>query len=321
MRASLNLMPEIPIAEVVELARHAEALGFDRCWVYDEGLATRDVYVTLAAIAAATARMELGTGITNPFTRHPAATAAAIASLDELSGGRAFLGIGAGGSLTLGPLDVDRSRSLTDVRDTIVACRSLFSGTATTMTARRFTLRGARLDYARASLPIWLAGRGPKMLQLGGALADGVMLDFLHHDVIGDAVALVRRAGEEAGNQPKLCYATLVVTSDEAMQAAKPHLTYRLVDSTPRVRELIGITDGEVETIRAAMVEGVHAAGRHVRDEWVRPFVLFGTPVECATQLRRLQAEHGFDEFMLPVLEHATAGALLETVAAMLRSP
>ena len=72
---SVNLMPEGPIGQVVELARLAEASGYRRCWVYDEGVHTRDVYVTLAAIAGATERVGLGPGITNPYVRHPGATA------------------------------------------------------------------------------------------------------------------------------------------------------------------------------------------------------------------------------------------------------
>ena len=100
---SVNLMPTGAIGDVVELAALAEQLGCRRCWVYDEGVHTRDVYVTLAAIATATDRIGLGPGITNPYVRHPGATASAVASLDELSGGRAFVGLGAGGALTLTP--------------------------------------------------------------------------------------------------------------------------------------------------------------------------------------------------------------------------
>ena len=76
--SSINLIPEGPLDQLVALAVRAERLGYQRCWVYDEGLATRDVYITLAAIALVTTRMELGTGITNPYTRHPATTAAEI---------------------------------------------------------------------------------------------------------------------------------------------------------------------------------------------------------------------------------------------------
>ena len=124
IRRSINVIPETSISSIVALAVTAERLDFDRCWVYDEGLATRDVFVTMSAIAAATSTLQIGTGITNPYTRHPAQTASGIASLDELSGGRAFLGIGAGGSLTLDPLDIERQRPLTAVREIIEVCRS-----------------------------------------------------------------------------------------------------------------------------------------------------------------------------------------------------
>ncbi len=112
---AVNLMPDGPAGRVAELARLAEDRGASRCLVYDEGLHTRDVYVTLSAVAAATTRMPIGPGITNPFVRHPGATASAIATLDELSGRRAFLGLGAGGGLTLGPLAIDRVRPVSTV--------------------------------------------------------------------------------------------------------------------------------------------------------------------------------------------------------------
>lgn len=319
IRSSVNLIPEAPVAEIVGLARQAEALGFDRCWVYDEGLATRDVYVTLAAIALATERIQIGPGITNPYTRHPATTAATIATLDELSGGRAFLGLGAGGSLTLGPLGIDRSHPLAAVRSTLLACRDLFSGDPVSADGPSFRLQGATLGFARPDLEIWLAGRGPKMLQLGGELADGVMLDFIHVDTLGDYVALVRDGGARTGRRPRLMYSTMVITDDAAMAATKPHMTYRLVDSPPRVKELLGITPAEIDRIRRAMADGLHAAAEHVRDEWVTPFVIAGSIDDCAAQIARLVEQHSIDEFLLPVLDLAEAPSLMSTVADVLR--
>ena len=316
--SSVNLLPEAPIAEVVTLARQAEALGYDRCWVYDEGLATRDVYVTLTAIAQATTTIKLGPGITNPYTRHPATTAATIASLDEFSGGRAFLGIGAGGSLTLGPLGTDRGHPLAAVGDVIAACRGLFSGQPVTMMGRGFSLTDAVLGFARPDIEIWLAGRGPKMLGLGGKIADGVMLDFIHAEMIDDYVELVRAGARRSGNQPRLMYSTMVITDERAMAATKPHMTYRLVDSPPRIKEALGITDAEVEQIRRAMAGGLHAAAEFVREEWVHPFVIAGTESDCAEQLSRLVDQHGIDEFLLPVLDLVDAPQLMTQVAAVL---
>ena len=154
IRASLNLIPEAPVEKMVDLAAYAEELGFGRCWVYDEGLATRDVYVTMTAIMLATDRIQVGPGITNAYTRHPGQTAAAIASLDEVSGGRAFLGLGAGGSLTLDPLAIPRNRPLETIRQAIVACRGLFAGETVDMEGPHFSLQSAHLDYSQPDLDV-----------------------------------------------------------------------------------------------------------------------------------------------------------------------
>lgn len=318
MKKSINLIPETPIAEMVGLASHAEDLGFDRCWVYDEGLVTRDVYVTMAAIAAATERLEVGPGITNPYTRHPAQTASAVASLDEATGGRAFLGIGAGGSLTLDPIGLARKRPLGAVRETIEACRALFEGGAVDYDGEHLTLRSARLDYGRPEIEIWLAGRGPKMLQLGGAAADGVMLDFIHRPSLGDYVDLVRTGAATTGRSPRICYSTAIVTDADDLEFVRPHMTYRLVDAPPSVKEALGLGPDDVDRIRSAMAGGLHAAAAHVRDEWVEPFVIRGTVEQCVATISGLAGEHGFEEFLVPVFPMPDARGYLTRVADVL---
>lgn len=316
VRGAFNLIPTEPVERMVALARLGEELGYERCWVYDEGLAARDVYVTLAAIASATAAVEVGPGITNPYTRHAGATAAAIASLDELSGGRAFLGIGAGGSLTLDPLGIERDRPLAAVAETVDACRRLLGGETVDADGRRVRLRRAALAWrlAGASTGIWLAGRGPRMLELGGAVCDGVMLDFVHKPDLAEAVGRIRAAGRS----PQIAYSTMIVTDDQAMAAVKPHMTYRLVDSPAEPRAAIGLDDEDAGRIRAAMGSGLEAAAELVRDEWVHPFVLAGTPAECAAELAALVEAHGIDEFVVPVLDDAGAEELLTAAAEVL---
>ncbi len=159
---SVVLMPDAPVGDVVELAVLAEQLGLARCWVYDEGLVTRDVYVTLTAIAARTNRISLGPGITNPFVRHPGATAAAIASLDEFSGGRAFIGLGTGGGLTLDPLAIKRRQPLATVAEMVETLRRLFAGERVDHEGVAFSFANARLAYARPDIEIILAGAAPR---------------------------------------------------------------------------------------------------------------------------------------------------------------
>ena len=319
MQAAFNVLAHGPVERAVELARLAESLGYERCWVYDEGLAACDVYVTMTAIATATQSLAIGPGITNPYTRHAGTTAGAMSALDDVSGGRAFLGIGAGGSLTLDPLAIARNRPLTAVRETISACRRLFAGETVSTDGDFVTLREASLPHARAGIEIWLAGRGPRMLQLGGAACDGVLVDFIYKPHIGEAVQRIRSAGRAAGNDVRIAYSTMLVTDDETMAAIKPHLTYRLVDSPPEVQDAIGLTGSDVTRLREALAYGLDAAAVHVRDEWAHAFVIAGTPAECSRELGRLVAEHGIESFVVPLLDDEPAEKLLHSGAEIMR--
>lgn len=315
----VNIIPDVPMSQVIELGQEAERLGYDKCWVYDEGLATRDVYVSLAAIAQKTSKVGLGTGITSPFTRHPAVTASAMATLDELSGGRAFLGLGAGGTLTLAPMAIERQKPLTAVREMLQAIRPLLKGESVTFNGEIVKLQNASINYPRPNLPIWIAGRGSKMLALGGELADGVVLDFIHKDCLSDSVNLIQNGAKMSGNQPKICYSTMVITNERVMQELRPHMTYRLVDSPPEVKERIGMTPADVQAVASTMgAKGLVEAGKLIKDEWIAPFVIMGTETECARELSNLMARHGFGEFLLPILETHTAAKLMAEVARVL---
>jgi len=309
------LTPVASVERIVELAKLAEGLGYTRIWVPDEGLATRDVFVTMAAIAMSTETIRIGTGIVNPYSRHPALTAAAIATIDELSGGRAFLGYGAGGSLTLTPLGIERPRPLMHVREAIDASRSLFRGGSVDFDGESITLRDAGFDFGRSDIEIWFAGRGPKMLHQAGAIADGVLLEFLHKPTLGDYVAKVRDGAAKAMRSPRLCYSTMVITNPKRIEEVRPHMTYRLVDSPPIVKELLGMSDQQSAAIAAAMSGGLEAAAKLIPDEWVAPFVIMGSVAECAVELSSVMTAHGFDEFMLVVTDIGGADELLGEVA------
>ncbi|MGI9622489.1 MAG: LLM class flavin-dependent oxidoreductase [Acidimicrobiales bacterium] len=314
---SCALMPDAPVAAMAELAQLAEGLGYTRCWVYDEGLVARDVYVTLTAIALVTSRIPLGPGITNPYVRHPGATAAAIASLDELSGGRAFVGIGAGGGLTLDPMRISRQRPLTAVRDMVEALRLLFSGAEVDQESHVAAFRNARLTYGRPDIEIILAGRGPKMTAMGGEIADGFNLSYIHKGLLGEHVTSLRRAA--AGRPFRVTYSTLIAATDADLRQARSQLTFRLVDSPPVVKEMIGMTPEDVERIRAALNEGGPAmAAEHVKEEWVEHFIIAGSAAECRRELVELMTTNGIDEFQLPVLEASGGAEMIERAASML---
>jgi len=310
IKASVNVIPECSLSEIVEIAIQAESLGFSRCWVYDEGLTTRDVYIVMAAIAISTEKIQIGPGITNPYTRHPGQTAAAIATLDELSNGRAFLGIGAGGSLTLNPLAIEREKPLGAVRNTIEIARKLFSGNKVSHQGPIASLKSAKISYARPSIEIWLAGRGPKMLALGGAEADGVMLDFIYKPQLKEYIQRVRDHGKV-----KICYSTAIVTDKEDLEFVRPHMTYRLVDAPQSVKEAIGITEEEIATIKEAMSNGLKAAAKHVRDEWIQPFIIQGNIQECQEEITQLCVNNDIDEFLVPMFDMPDQKSYLKQIS------
>ena len=313
----ISLMPHGPVADLVGLARIAENLGCCRCWVYDEGLATRDVYVAMTAVALATSTIRVGTGITNPYSRHPGTTASAIATVDELSGQRAFVGIGAGGGMTLGPMGIERRRPVAAVEAMVGALRGLYSGEEVDVESEGFGFRSARLDYGRADTEIFLAGRGPRMTDLGGRLADGFVLSWVHRDLLDDYVAALRVAAKIHGRRFTIVWSTMLVTTDADLWMARESLSFRLPDSPVAVKEMIGMTEGDTMAIRDALRQGGPPAAAHlVREEWVPHFVLMGSPEAVADEMLSTMARCGIDEFQLPSL---SAAAGVEAAAASIR--
>jgi 5,10-methylenetetrahydromethanopterin reductase len=313
------LAPNHTAQVTVGMARLAEELGYDSVWVADEGTKTRDVFVTMTAIATATQNLRIGTGLVNPYTRHPALTAAAIASIDELSGGRAFLVYGAGGSLSLGPLGIERDKPLLHVREALQVCRRLFDGETVTFEGETLTLRNVHLDYARPGIGIWFAGRSPLLLAHAGAAAEGALLEFLHIPSLGTYVEQVASGARAAGRPcPHLLYSTCVITDRDRLDSIRPHMTYRLVDSPQAVKDQLGITPKHVAEIREALTGGLQAAAHLIPDRWIEPFVIIGSPDECAAQIATITDSHGFEGFVLLLADHERASEEIEMGADIL---
>jgi len=311
-----NVMPDAPARVVTQAAQVAERLGYESVWIFDEGLAMRDVYVALTAIALGTQTIGLGTGVTNPYTRHPAVTANAIATLDEVSDGRAFVGIGAGGGMTLDPLAVARTAPVSSVREMMTALRLLFEGEVVDYHGSTMSLRGARLPAARSSLDIWFAGRGPQMLAMAAGIADGVHLGNLHKATIGDSVALIRSAGR---SDVRVSLTIPIVTTDADFETARSQLTFRLPDSPQPVRDRLAMSQADVIELREALANaGPRGAAHLIREEWVSQFVLMGDAGSWRSELDNIMASHGIDEFQVQVPTISEADTRLQTAADVL---
>ncbi len=297
---SVNLMPTSKVEKLVELAELSEKLGYKRCWVYDEGLHTRDVFVTLTSIAIATKKILIGPGITNPYVRHPGITASAIASLDEVSNGRSFIGLGAGGGLTLNPLGIERLKPVTTVSETVVALRGLFSGQKIDLEGNEFSLKSASLNYGRENIEIFLAGRGKRITQLGAELGDGFYLSYIHKDFLSGHLEALRNAAKR--DPFKIVYSTMIVSSQKEFEEARAALSFRLVDSPQEVKDYIGMTEEINSQIKTALSEGGPSnAAKYVPSEWVEQFVITGSSSEASEELINLFDKNGIDEFQLPI--------------------
>jgi 5,10-methylenetetrahydromethanopterin reductase len=171
----VGLVGEHEPHKMVEMVRLAEELGFKRAWIADERF-FRDVYATMSMLACHTKTIEFGTCVTDPFVRHPALTAVAIATVDELSGGRANLGMGAGIS-GFANMGIKRIRPAKAIKEAIHIMRGLQVGDEVDYQGELISFRKGRLDWKPPRrVPIYVAGRAPKILELGGELGDGVII-------------------------------------------------------------------------------------------------------------------------------------------------
>jgi 5,10-methylenetetrahydromethanopterin reductase len=176
MRYSLRLNNDLRIPEYIALAQAAEAAGFDQIWVSND-LFLRSGPVILAAIAQATTRLEIGTGILNPYTMDPAEIAMMAATLDELSGNRFNLGLAAGAGDFLNWIGLEQRRPLAAMRESITAMRALLAGDSAKVDGRFLHWIDEaylRFDAPRVT-PIYVGAMGPKMLKLAGEIANGVL--------------------------------------------------------------------------------------------------------------------------------------------------
>ena len=300
----LQIVPTMGSAELIDTIVAAEELGYSYCMVADEGLML-DVYAVLGAAARATSTIRLG-AVTNPYTRHPAATAAAVATVDEMSGGRAFVTLVAGGTMVLRPMGLQRAAPLARMADTIEALRLLWRGEPVTFQGRRLSLEGAQLTTGTHSIPIWVAARGPRMLALAGARADGLVL-MVKSD-LGDAFGLAEQARADASAPLTRVYLDRLAYKPEMIEEAKHLYGYAIMDSPPRVLKNLGLDEAEIAGLKQAFAEGgPEAVGRLVTDELVAEYQIAGTPAECRRQLQRLIGAHRLDAFFVNIISPGPA--------------
>jgi 5,10-methylenetetrahydromethanopterin reductase len=318
MRFTFGNLPSIgweePTGRLVELAQRAEAAGFDRFGVSDWRF-YQDCFVVMTACLQATTRLEVESLVTDPFVRHPGLTAAALATMDELSNGRAIMGIG-GGVEQPAFWGESRPHPLAAVRETIDICRGMWRGEDVSLEGKVMRVRRAHLHFVapRPNLRVLLAARGRGMLQLAGELADIVHLasffvNVEHHRENLTAVAAgAAKAGRASGSFEIDISMPCSISADReaARLAARRPAAQGILwtaaaerysrDRTDWVRpRQFRVPESVVQALSTRWdfwteAEFPRELADLITDDILDEFALAGTAEECAQRLRRIQA-------------------------------
>lgn len=293
-------MWQLPPQELIDVVKLCDELGYDQFWHANHKL-DRDMTVGLALAAVYSQRMTIGTFVVDPYVIHPAMTAAAVATLDELSGGRAVLVLGAG-MMGFRAMGIERRKPLVAVEETIHVIRRLWTGETVTFAGEVVQAKEARLGFpARPDIPILIATRGDRMLRLAGRVADGAMIStYATPAGVRHALAQIAQGAQEAGRSMEQITVVLRVDAciredvQAARAAVKPIIAGSLGSSYPdrSFVETVGLTvPDELEAIIREGDEGrIWAAAPLVPDEFVEQFAWAGTAEQVAAQIGQVVA-------------------------------
>jgi 5,10-methylenetetrahydromethanopterin reductase len=272
--------------DYVELARLAEAGGFDVVSVYNDLFFQPAIY-PLLLMARATERVGIGPAALNPFTLHPVEIAGQIAALDAASGGRAYLGLVSG--TWLEALRIDQSRPLTALREAVEVVRRLLAGDDSGYAGERFSLEpGARLRYTplRPDVPLLIGTWGPKTAAFAGEVADELKIGGTANP------ALVPFMRERIGNDRVGIVVGAVTVVDEDGAAARSRARAEAALYFPVIAALdptLEVPEGLGDEVRRLVDEGdSEGAGRLLPDELLAKLAFAGTPEDVARQAQAL---------------------------------
>ena len=319
MELGFTLKPDHDVERLVALTRQAEAAGFTYGWLFDNHVPFREVYPLLTLMAINTTHMRLGTCVTNPATRDPSVTASALATLDEISGGRMDLGIGRGDSSVRSLGKPPTTMKALEHAATLI--RDLVEGRTTAHDGTELALPWT----GRWRLPVWIAGYGPMALALTGRIADGLILQLADPVLVRWMVGLMHASAEQAGRNP------LSIT----VQSAAPAYVGRIEECRDYVRWFPAAVSGHVvelvnrypsDQLPESLTGYVGMRGaanddrrdefgtssaEFVSDDVVDRFTIVGPPEEHVRRLVELN-EAGVDQFNL-YLMNGNEEAQLET--------
>jgi 5,10-methylenetetrahydromethanopterin reductase len=276
------LFPEAPAAELVETFVAAEELGFDEVWIGDEGPAHQDPFAVLAAAAIRTSRVTLGVAVTNPYLRHPAVTASAMATVAELSGGRAILGLGAGGGVALDPVGIARAEPLRRTREALRIARAVLDGRA----AEGYRPPAGAARQVR--LPVYIGARGELLNRYASAEADGAFLGGIPFAELDTVVGWTRSV-----RPVDIALYPSIIFDGADLEWARPRFIFAFLDTPASTRRHAGLSEDEVRLAVEAFELGDEGPARRlITDDVLANLAIIGDPGVVGSWLARLAVTH-----------------------------
>ena len=299
-RVALYLQDAHPIREGIELVRYAESKGFDAVWQADSRL-VRDAVVPMAAFAATTDRIKIGSGVIDIWTRNAARLASTFSTLDDLAPGRIICGLGAWWDPLAAKVGIDRDKPLRVMREVVEAVRRLLANETVTLDGHHVRLDGVELDYVYQErrpkdVPIYVGATGMQMMELTGEIADGAVLNYLvSPDYNKQAIQALERGAARAGrtiadiDRPQLVVCSVDSDRQAALDGARLLVTQYL-GQQPHIMKASGVPQSLLDEIGKVLTwpcthDEVLAASKLVPDEIVQMITASGDPDEVKAKV------------------------------------
>lgn len=306
-RVALYLQDAHDLRDGLDYSRYAEQCGFEAVWQAESRL-VRDAIVPMAAYAAVTERIKIGSGVINNWTRNIGLLAATFLTLDDLAPGRIICGIGAWWDPLARNVGVDRRKPLTAMRETVEILRRLLNMERVTFHGEFVQVDGIELDVVHGrreprNVPIMIGATGDQMMELTGEIADGVVLNYCVPPNYNDrALDLLESGARRAGrslddfDRPQLIVCSVDEDHDRAIDSTRGLLTQYLAQQ-PHIAKASGVSKdvvGQIQSILGwpATKEQIQQAKHLVPEDLIERITASGTPSEARAKVDEYR-KHG----------------------------
>jgi 5,10-methylenetetrahydromethanopterin reductase len=288
MSYGIEFVPgNVNVKQVINYCKLAESKDIDYAWITNH-YNNRHAYPTLAAVARETSTIKMGPGIMNTFTDTPAAIASFMATLNEISDGRAVLGIGPGDLSTLPKIAIKPEKPVARLKEGVVQIRKLLAGEEVKSSGMEFfDYNGAKLTGVtlpgKKGIPVYIGAQGPKVLELAGEIGDGALINASNPKDFAVAIPIIKKATDRVGkkNFDVGAYTAMSIDQSEkkARNAAKIVAAFIAAGSPPELLQRHGLDQGNVAKIKDALGRfDFKTAGELVNDPIIDAFTIAGTP-------------------------------------------